>query len=1130
MVYKIDLANGTEEWSTSIDTAKVTDIAIGESGDLYAATLNAVYRVDQNGTTVWSDTIKEGRSIAVNDDRVMVGQSGYLARYDTSGTVQFNRTIPGTAASMDTGTGHLWIGNTSGYVVERDFTDGSLLTETQKSSDRVPDIDSYEGDLYIVTRDDGNVEKLDSDDGSTLNTYATGESVRELGAGSAGVYTGELVDPSAGDKRVEHLSLSLGDATSRSLDGNAVGISPNGNGLIGTRSGTVEEVDSTLATQQSFSLSSGAITDVSDPYTDTALYATDDVSGYVTTTDNRPVDNATVQVTGVDFAALNGTIEEKRDQARQYESLASTPAPSAWRGPEGLDAGQGDKAVSDLLGASRTSGEYVAVHTPQSWDIPDPTVVTAPIAGDTGYRLRDPNLGFNSDNGPYGGAAKAPADTTLILSVWDGDGGNALNFADPADSDLPGATTEGDIVIEQLGPGGGDNILDRKTVETDKSIGGSLAAREHKFAEVTLSAGFYRVYPEGTPESSYIVAVGEPESIVRGWADNLKTQSGALTTQAETLQNLQQNGTFDVIRTTTDSEGYYAVETSQTVNRTAIIAYKIPSGMGVDPKNATRADIREYYESQDLKDALAVESVYIATAPNSVEPPANNTNITVRELTADPFVGINRSQNMTQQLAEYFWDQSFSELSGLTQERLENMPISDLEDLYNETYQQAEDSEEIINEAEEDLNGGGGYSSDPSDYDAEELKERIRSLQSTVEEQQETIESSSEVAERTNETISAAFQFGRDLDEEDIRIEAVYSNGTVRPVSDEYISLDSATIGPGTTVEVTDYPTPAGDTATVTFRSSVLDNGETGSERITVRNPSFTGELPKLENVALSTLSPGPSETVSVRARGGNGFGNLEDVTITGPDGSTPAATVSGDEASFETAGEGRHSVTLTYSNRGGQNFTETIDINALPSDINTPATVRAEQGLNGPYAVSGSDLSGGEVQTELGNSRVTVVGQVSGNEDPPTTIHSHVDTLDTPAQGEITTRLVRGPEESSVRQRTTVITHLNDLGEDSHVYRRVDGDLQPITEDGNRYGSVSHENGTSVTTYSTDSGEATVRYVADPGFIEDARWTYETTVEGLPNIPFLLIDTPADPAVDATASMATGAAQAAGV
>jgi hypothetical protein len=80
---------------------------------------------------------------------------------------------------------------------------------------------------------------------------------------------------------------------------------------------------------------------------------------------------------------------------------------------------------------------------------------------------------------------------------------------------------------------------------------------------------------------------------------------------------------------------------------------------------------------------------------------------------------------------------------------------------------------------------------------------------------------------------------------------------------------------------------------------------------------------------------------------------------------------------------------------------------------------------------------------------------------------------------------------------------HLKDLGDDYHVYRRVGGERQPITPDGNQYGSISQQNGTTVSTYSGADGEVTVEYVTDPTFVEDVQWRIQTLQERVPNLPF---------------------------
>jgi len=838
---------------------------------------------------------------------------------------------------------------------------------------------------------------------------------------------------------------------------------------------------------------------------------TSELNGYVSTTDGRSVDNATVQVTGADFDNFTGTTAEIDQQVKDLEAEINNVTPQAYANQSTL---QPSEAVP-------TDSTYVVAHSPTAWGVPSYYDGEDSVTRDPGI----PALSFqdgaiegavNDDGGaatgPYGGANPAPAGEPILLSAWDGDSGGLLSIQDGVESDLPGAVDDDtNIVVEKLGPGG--SVTDKRTLETDTTYD-VIFGGEHNYASTTLSVGIYRVYPEGSPANSYILPVGSEgqiEAAIDGWQTELENQQGALSDRAQRLEDLEAEGKFEFITTSTNETGYYAVSIdSPTINRTHVQAYKVPEGAPVDPQNATLQDARTYYEelnnSNDVQSALDAPSMYVSEDTASVQPPASNTNVTVREVSAEPFVGLNRTDNIANKLAEYLFDRSFSDLNGLTQEYLTNLPRDELEELYQRDIDITEDSQQIREEAEQELNTGGNtdWDADPSDLNADELKERIRALEGTIEEQQDTIDSSGEVNEATNETLSVAFQFARQLEADDVAVYAQYSNGTTKLVNETYYSVESSAIpGAGTEVSVTEYPVDASDPAAVTFRADVLDDGESGSETVTARNPSFTGQIPALESISLSSLSPGPDETVTVDAEGREDFGSIQNVDVTGPDGQTVATTLDNGEASFTTAGEGRHTVALTYSNGDGQTFTERVDIEAIGADIDQPATVRAQQGIGGPYALTGDDLTGGEIQTSQGNSQVTAIGQIGAGEDPPSTIHTHVTTLDTPRRAAITTRITQAPDDTTVRQRTTVITHLNDVGDDAHIYRRVDGELQPITAEGNQYGSVSTQNGTTVSTYSSADGEVTVEYVSNPTLVEDVQWRVQNIQERVPSLPF---------------------------
>lgn len=1085
---KYDTSSETVVYNKTISSNGITDMEIF-NGNIYFSehtdtSTGTVYSYDADGSLRWSDTVPEaGRATGLGSGDGSVFVSGY----DNDG------------ASTD---------DHSGYVV-RYSESGSPTTVYSSSTGAVYEVE-INGDNAYISRYGEGVVKLDRTN-SWSETAQTGSpsssqyyiqfhihdgavAARAYTDGS-GAYETHKYDLSTLSLQWEFNSLTRSDLSNMYVDGGTlygnannefVGVNYTDGSLVSNYSNNndIRSVAQSDPGTVYFGTAVGTIGKLSGLATD----GTNTVSGYVTTTDGRPVANATTQITGVDFASLSGAIEEQRDRATELQQLANDPAPSGW---------DNQLPAEDLLTGSRASGKYVAVHTPQDWEVGDPRYVAGTIP------YTDPQLGFSSDGGPY--TYNAPAGETLMLTIWDGTDQGLVQNA--ADEDLPGATTTGTVVVEQLGPGGGDNVLDKNTYETDEALEGQFISKTHQYASVTLSPGFYRVYPESSPDAAYIVSVGNPKEIVRGWESNLRTEAGQLTSQAETLSNLEQNGTFQVIRVSTNQNGYYSTSTSATVNETAVIAYKKPAGVTTDPANLTRADVRSWYESQNLSDALTADSVYIATAPERVSPPANNTNITVRELSADPFLSLNRSANRTAAIKEFLKDKlGWSGLSGLDKRLIENMPVSELEDYYGTKINLTEDSTVLREEAEEHLPGNESVDWDqsPNELSPDELRERLSALEQAMEEQQDVINSSSSVGEAANGTVNVAFEFARELAADDIAVYAEYANGTTKLVDPEHYTVEQGgLIGGGTQIQVTDYPVDDTDPAAVTFRTEVLDNGDSGSERVTVRNPSFTGQIPDLNAVSLSSLAPGPNEDVTLSVDGGTNYQSLEAVDVTDPNGDPVTTTLSNGEASFQTSGKGVYTAAITFSNPGGQNFTERVDIEAIAADLDQPATIRAQQGIGGPYALTGDDLVGGDLQTRLNNGQITALGRVGANDDPPTTVHTHVETIDTPRTGAVTVRVTRAPDDTVVRQRTTTVVHLKDLGDDYHVYRVVNGEIQPIAPDGNQYGSISTTNGTTVSTYSGSDGEVTVRYVANPTLIEDVQWRWQNIQESIPNLPF---------------------------
>lgn len=819
-----------------------------------------------------------------------------------------------------------------------------------------------------------------------------------------------------------------------------------------------------------------------------------DFSGYTKSDDGQTLPNTTIHVNSINYDQLNGTIQEKRDRAEEIQAQIDNVTPSSW-------ASQRDLSPEQIL-EERNGQRYVLAHSPSDWGIVDPTAVTVPVVGETGLEISNPQVGYGT---AYAGTDNPEAGSTVILHIRERKDGVYLQ--DGVDSAAPGVTTEGTIVVQEIGPGQDGPVVSERTYEADQYLGG--LSKDHYFAYANLDRGLYRVYPEDNPEASYILPVGNPGIDIYQYNERLKDVNETLIQQAQDLRDFRGNNTLASQRAVSNETGYWEVTLSNgAVNSTRVVAYNGPDGVTEDPENVTQEDIRQYYEglnlSQGTVEALQAGSTYLTDGAVTVEAGQQN-NLTLQEYSAPQYIGINRSQNLTRRLAEYFFNESFSDLSSTDQLRLENLPRSDLEELYNRTREQVGDSPEVVGQTPDNSD----QLPPPSELSTEELRNQIANLSGEISELQDTIESSSNVTERTEQTITAEFIFNRALDSEDVRIDAVYSNGTTQTVSDEYISVDQSTANavPGvqdqTTVTVDEYPTPSSDVAAISFRATVLDDGEKGTGQATTRNPQFTGTIPQLDNVDFSTLRPGVGEQVTVDVEGSNQFGNLEDVRVYDPTGSQITSTVGGGDATFSPAREGQHTVEVVYSNRGGQNITQRVDIGVLGADVDTPATVRAKTGLTGPYALTGSGLAGGEIQ-QSGPGRATAIAYVGANDDPPLTVHTHIEELDQSPTADTCTKIARKPDDTSVRQRTSVVTHVGQLDGGAHVYRKVDGELQPIQSDGNQYGSITRaENGTSISTYSAADGEVCVRVVSDPDLGQEINWRVQILQERFPGLPF---------------------------
>lgn len=395
-----------------------------------------------------------------------------------------------------------------------------------------------------------------------------------------------------------------------------------------------------------------------------------------------------------------------------------------------------------------------------------------------------------------------------------------------------------------------------------------------------------------------------------------------------------------------------------------------------------------------------------------------------------------------------------------------------------------------------------------------------------------------EVIDGVTETvtrITQSFAWGGDIPSEDnVEVLARYANGTRVPVDDSYWSVNER-IGQGDEVVIEDYPLYEDEPA-VTFEVRVVglespidgpdlpdgpsgpdDGGDTdpstgtdtpaptveppsgdrptvGDGRDTVVNPTV-GRIPALEAVQVSSLSPGPSETVTltVRPEEASPYGSLEQAYLVAPNGTQLNRTsqISGESVSVQTQGAGTHVAKLVFSDDSGNRYTEFVRLQAAATTQAPDPSVRIKESMFGTYAVVGNGLQSGSVDTS--GSSVSVAAVVADGQPTPDAIHAHVQQAITGDQQDITVRVLQGTSEQSVREPVTVYVHTTPLSEDTILYREGD---QPITRDGTQFGkrlAADTATGSTLQTYTGDDGAVEVTVNQNPSFIESTLFTVRT-------------------------------------
>jgi len=351
---------------------------------------------------------------------------------------------------------------------------------------------------------------------------------------------------------------------------------------------------------------------------------------------------------------------------------------------------------------------------------------------------------------------------------------------------------------------------------------------------------------------------------------------------------------------------------------------------------------------------------------------------------------------------------------------------------------------------------------------------------------------------KSAENVSLAWTVpGMDLSASNVSVIAHYANGTTRVVPEEYVQVNTE-IGDDT-VHINEYPLGKNDPSSVQFRLRIAGEEELRSASKTVTNPQQSGDLPRLDSISLGTLTPGPSETVSVELNPAqmSSFRRVTNVTAYSPDGSevTTTSVSDGDTFSFTTDGTGVHTLRVDIETTNGNTVTLPVRIKALASDISRPPSITVRDSPIGQYALVGDGLAGAEISTDAGAKQTTVVAKLKEESSLPSNIDVHLEEIALAGTAETSVTVVRGEAEQRISKHVPVTLHFRKPTDDVLVRRNG----EPLSADGNSKGQTrTTGKALIVETYIDESGSVTVKRVNDPGWLEKLAFQGDQWVRGL--------------------------------
>lgn len=676
--------------------------------------------------------------------------------------------------------------------------------------------------------------------------------------------------------------------------------------------------------------------------------------------------------------------------------------------------------------------------------------------------------------------------------------------------------------------------------------------KNHHAVALDLEPGVYHASPGDSDITTTFVVTGDGEydsltSEIDNWAEN---RSSAVSDYNQQLRDAHED--LPIETTSTNESGYYTLSPPANAESASVTVTKTGAeGVVNDPESVTKPDLRESIEaetrahfSQEAPTGLDFQDAFDARHRDDTFQRVCERMDSVADDTGAPYYGdkhdvainggdfdIHGDRVLTNGLQPP--EQACAAMNIAEQILSGNLagvlpPFLDVDDLEDKFAVLAPllDANPELKSLLEDETGVNLDSTDPDDYTTEEIEAVVTEGGEIADEYASgagsggaapgsgggipssgdtgttapTVGDGDQTVDETAETLTEEWPVTGvdDWSNAEVMVRIHWSNGTTTALgtNSSYVDIRESSIG-SDTVQLENYPLNASDPPVARTKLTVVSSEGVGnspdSPDSVVRNPSFDGDIPRLQSIQVSSLTPKAGSNITVAATPADParFGSVESVTIDGPDCERSVAP-DGDDTSIETcdtAGDTR--VHVQFSNSGNASFTETFVVETRDTASQRPASIRGMVGPTGRWAIASDGLHEARIDIEDGASKISLVA-ISEPDDVPQRYAAYATGMDTPQDADVETRIVAGDAEQTVRKQVGVTLHSSRPSNGTLYYRN--GDPVPAEED-HPMGRLRFQDDQLVyESFTSDTGELALRVNQDPGFVERVRHWLGTT------------------------------------